>query len=68
PGEPSEAAPHPGTTPMMVEAMVLRSLYATNGPETYEARARLLLDRALDIARGGSGRIEQKPAEGANVL
>lgn len=47
----------PGMTAMMVEAQVLKSLFAVEGQEALEARTALLIDRALDIARGGNGRV-----------
>lgn len=64
PGPDGRELAAPGTTALMVEAQLLKSLFAVEGPEAIEARQRLLLARGLDIARGGNGRVdaEGRPA------
>ncbi|RMH47771.1 MAG: hypothetical protein D6686_12135 [Alphaproteobacteria bacterium] len=48
----------PGMVGLLVEIMVLKSLLAAV-PDRFAARGRLLVNRALDIARGGNGMLEQ---------
>lgn len=52
----------PDAFAMNVFATVVKS-YTLDPPEV-EAKGRLLIDRALDIARGGNGRVEPAPAAG----
>jgi hypothetical protein len=66
PGDDDGAAAHPGLVGILVEGMLIRSLFAQGGPGS--PHARLLIDRALDIARGGSGRIARDSARPGNVV
>ncbi len=55
PGELDEFEAPPGVVELSVFGMVVKSLLLE--PETAERKGRLLVDRALDIARGGNGRL-----------
>lgn len=50
----------------MIFGMNLKSL-GTATPETFVAHRERLIDRALDIARGGNGRIESRAAPAADL-
>ncbi|MFQ5621865.1 MAG: hypothetical protein ACE5FS_00565 [Paracoccaceae bacterium] len=47
-------------------AFVMNATALSESGEKFDAYGQLLVDRALDIARGGSGRLDGKPAEPAD--
>jgi hypothetical protein len=59
-GDMAEHAAPPGAAATAVFGMAMLAL--SRNPEDHVARGRILIDRALDIARGGNGRLE-RPAE-----
>jgi hypothetical protein len=60
PGELAEYPAPPGGPETLVFGMAILAL--SRRPDAFAAHGRLLVDRALDIARGGNGRVEAAPA------
>jgi hypothetical protein len=63
-----EEASMPGLTPAMVEMQVMKSLLAVSEPEAQATRQAVLIERGLDIARGGNGRVAGAAGGARNVL
>lgn len=63
PGELAQYPAPPGGAATVVFGVVMLSL--SQHADRFDAHGRLLVDRALHIARGGNGRLELEPASGA---
>jgi Family of unknown function (DUF6931) len=68
PGMEEEIVSPPNASGTMVFAVLMKALFSVKGAEAQKVQAKLLADRALDIARGGNGRTAQQNGAAGGVV